>query len=83
MIPIRNQIEAIKTRHLARQAARKACRQSARRGEAVEYDYAGPHAQSDHSQHVTFGYLKAERLLMKNMRRAKAGLPPKATYAHI
>ena len=31
----------------------------------------------------TVGDMKAERLAIKNERRAKHGLPPKATYAEI
>jgi hypothetical protein len=31
----------------------------------------------------TIGQLKAERLQIKNMRRAENGMPPKATYAEI
>lgn len=31
----------------------------------------------------TVGDMKADRLRVKNDRRAKAGLPPKATYAEI
>jgi hypothetical protein len=32
---------------------------------------------------VTIASLKADRLAWKNFRRAKHGLPPKATYAEI
>lgn len=31
----------------------------------------------------TIGMVKAERLCLKNARRAECGLPPKATYAEI
>jgi len=31
----------------------------------------------------TIGHIKAERLRIKNMRRAECGLPPKSTYAEI
>jgi hypothetical protein len=31
----------------------------------------------------TIGMVKSDRLRVKNMRRAEAGLPPKATYAEI
>lgn len=31
----------------------------------------------------TIGMVKADRLRIKNMRRAENGLPPKATYAEI
>lgn len=47
------------------------------------YDHLSPHYQSRHSQRVTIGSLKAERLRIKNMRRAENSLPPKATYAEI
>jgi hypothetical protein len=47
------------------------------------YDHCKPHAQSSHTENVTIGYLKSERLRIKNMRRAENGLPPKATYAEI
>ena len=47
------------------------------------YDKYQPHQQSAHSRKVTIGHLKAERLLIKNIRRQQNGLPPKATYAEI
>lgn len=49
----------------------------------TNYDHCRPHAQSPHSENVTIGYLKAERLRIKNLRRAENGLPPKASYAEI
>ena len=47
------------------------------------YDHCRPGRQSSHSMTVTIGDLKAERLRMKNLRRAENGLPPKASYAEI
>lgn len=47
------------------------------------YDHLSPHPQSKHSQKITIGFLKKERLAMKNYRRAINGLPPKKTYAEI
>jgi hypothetical protein len=51
--------------------------------ESNNHDHLQPHYQSFHSRKVTIGMLKAERLRIKNMRRAECGLPPKATYAEI
>jgi len=42
----------------------------------VNFDGALPHRQSAHSKHVTVGQLKAERLRVRNERRAANGLPP-------
>lgn len=42
-----------------------------------------PHAFSDHSRKIRIGQLKAERLRVKNDRRAKHGLPAKAHYFEI
>ena len=42
----------------------------------TDWDYALPHRQSEHSKHVTVGQLKAERLRVRNERRAANGLPP-------
>ena len=47
------------------------------------YDKYQANKQSKHSRKVTIGHLKAQRLIIKNIRRAKNGLPPKSTYAEI
>jgi hypothetical protein len=39
--------------------------------------------QSRHSTPVTVARIKADRLAIKNKRRAQNGLPPKASYAEI
>lgn len=38
---------------------------------------------SDHARRVTVAEAKAVRLRVRNIRRKKNGLPPKATYAEI
>lgn len=47
------------------------------------YDHFLVHKQSAHAKRVRIGDAKAERLRVKNERRAKAGLPPKKSYAEI
>lgn len=47
------------------------------------YENARLNRQSSHSAPVSVGQAKAQRLRIKNMRRADNGLPPKATYAEI
>ena len=42
----------------------------------INFDAALPHRQSDHSKHHTVGQVKAERLRVRNERRAANGLPP-------
>ena len=42
-----------------------------------------PHSFSEHSRKLNIGMLKAERLRVKNERRARNGLPPIKTYAEI
>ena len=42
----------------------------------VNYDACLPHKQSDHTKHATVGQMKAERLRVRNERRAANGLPP-------
>jgi len=49
----------------------------------MNYDRLLPHAFSEHSRKIRIGQLKAERLLVKNERRAKHGLPPKVHYSEI
>lgn len=49
----------------------------------MKYDKQLPHPFSDHSRKVRIGQLKAERLLVKNERRAKHGLPPRKSYSDI
>jgi hypothetical protein len=49
----------------------------------MKYDKLIPHSFSDHSRKMRIGQLKAERLRVKNDRRAKHGLPPKAHYSEI
>ena len=44
------------------------------------YDAMLPSKQSKHSRHVTVGDLKAERLRVRNERRAANGLPPVDKY---
>ena len=44
----------------------------------MNYDKHLPHRFTDHSRK-----LKDERLRVKNERRAKHGLPPRATYSEI
>jgi hypothetical protein len=39
--------------------------------------------QSKHSRKITVAMIQAERLRVKNERRAKNGLPPKQSYAAI
>lgn len=51
--------------------------------ESKNYDHCTPGNQSSHSRRVTIGQAKADRLRIKNLRRAENGLPPKATYAEI
>lgn len=48
-----------------------------------KYDSNLPHRQSKHSEHVTVGALKAERLVVRNERRAANGLPPITNYAQV
>ena len=67
---ITDKLEAIKASHRAKR-------------ELKSYDHCRPSSQSSHSCVITIGNLKAERLRIKNMRRAENGLPPKATYAEI
>ena len=47
------------------------------------YDNHLINRQSKHSRPISIGMLKAERLRIKNMRRAENGLAPKPTYAAI
>ena len=47
------------------------------------YDKHLPHRFSGHARKINIGQLKAERLRVKNERRAKHGLPPKAYYSEI
>lgn len=54
-----------------------------KRREPSNYDGFQPHRQSDHGHKITVGHLKAERLRVKNMRRAQNGLPPVKSYAEI
>lgn len=70
---ITKRLEAIKRAHRARTDIK----------DIKNYDHCGPGRQSAHSQHVTIGGLKADRLRIKNLRRAENGLPPKASYAEI
>lgn len=58
------------------------------RARRAELRRAEPYNKYDHFRYQrhgnkTIGMLKAERLRIKNMRRAESGLPPKATYAEI
>lgn len=41
------------------------------------------HYRIQRNANKTIGMVKADRLRIKNMRRAENGLPPKATYAEI
>jgi hypothetical protein len=50
-----------------------------RQRKIAEYD----HLRLNRSCHKTIGQIKAERLSMKNSRRAANGLPPKTSYAEI
>lgn len=49
----------------------------------MSYDKHLPHAFSNRARLVTIGRLKAERLRVKNERRAKHGLPPLKSYSEI
>lgn len=70
---ITHQLQRIKDRH----------QENLKNREVKNYDHCRPHAQAAHSENVTIGYLKADRLRIKNLRRAENGLPPKASYAEI
>jgi hypothetical protein len=48
----------------------------------MKYDHQLPHAFSAHARRWTIGMLKAARLIVKNARRAKHGLPRKE-YSEI
>lgn len=49
----------------------------------MNYDHYQISPQSKHAQRVTIGQAKAQRLRIKNLRRAENGLPPKARYSEI
>jgi hypothetical protein len=49
----------------------------------MKYDNHTPHPSSKHARRWTIGMLKAARLIVKNARRAKHGLPPKEKYSEI
>ena len=49
----------------------------------MKFDNHLPHHFTDHSRKMTIGKLKAERLRVKNERRAKHGLPPFTSYSQI
>lgn len=62
---------------------RAAYRRRAEQARCNNYDHIRPSRQTAHSTLVTIGDLKAQRLRIKNSRRAMNGLPPKLTYAEI
>lgn len=49
----------------------------------MKYDKLIPHRFSDHARLWNIAMLKAQRLTIKNARRALHGLPPKKTYAEV
>jgi len=68
---ITDKLEAIKAKHRAKR-------------EIKTYDHCRIYPHNNRPvQVVTIGQAKAQRLRVKNLRRADNGLPPKATYAEI